>query len=280
MDLSLTWLNHKSAVIHSNIDRLWLEYRKLNWNLRAGRQRVNWGLTNSWNPNDIFNTYDFLDFDYEERPGSDAIKFHQQFKDFSSLEIAMAASDKKIISAARYSTNYKGYDLQFMAGSYKNQFTTGLGWAGSIREIGFKGEVQYYAPGPDTISFLNVVMEADHMLEKGWYLTAAFLYNLRGLDRTIADWTEINFRASPQHLMPCKWNILSGFSKEINPIFSIRTSIIYSPGVHMLIVFPTATYNLRPNLDLDLVWQSFFTKLTGGFKDITHVGYLRGKWSF
>lgn len=280
VDISVTWLNKRNAVIHSNIDRLWLEYRKLNWNLRAGRQRVNWGLTNAWNPNDIFNTYNFLDFDYEERPGSDAIKFQQLFKGLSSLEMALASSDKKIISAARYVTNYKGYDMQFMTGFYKGQFTTGLGWAGSIREMGFKGEVQYYAPNNDTIGFLNLVLEADHMLEKGWYLSGAILYNHRGLNKTIPDWSDVNFRISPQNLMPCKWNLLSGFAKEINPLFNIRTSIIYSPGVNMLILFPSATYNLKPNLDLDLVWQSFFTKLTTGFQAITHAGYLRGKWSF
>lgn len=40
----------------------------------------------AWNPNDWFNTYNYFDFDYEERPGTDAIRVRVYFKDgMSSL---------------------------------------------------------------------------------------------------------------------------------------------------------------------------------------------------
>src|SRR5688500_3677401 len=54
------------------LDRAFVRYSKNKWEATLGRQRVNWGVTLAWNPNDIFNAYSLYDFDYEERPGSDA----------------------------------------------------------------------------------------------------------------------------------------------------------------------------------------------------------------
>ncbi|MFN8690052.1 MAG: hypothetical protein ACK5XL_08630, partial [Cyclobacteriaceae bacterium] len=70
-DLSVAWVETESMVLYTNIDRLWMEYASDVWNVRIGRQRINWGITTTWNPNDLFNTYNFLDFDYEERPSAD-----------------------------------------------------------------------------------------------------------------------------------------------------------------------------------------------------------------
>jgi len=73
-DLSLVLLDENAAVIHSMLDRLSLQWVKGDWEVTAGRQRINWGISSVWNPNDIFNAFSFTDFDYEERPGSDAVR--------------------------------------------------------------------------------------------------------------------------------------------------------------------------------------------------------------
>lgn len=74
IDLSLNILDDGNTLFNTTIDRALANYTKGNWEITLGRQRVNWGMNLIWNPNDIFNTYNFLDFDYEERPGSDAIR--------------------------------------------------------------------------------------------------------------------------------------------------------------------------------------------------------------
>src|SRR5690606_36400281 len=132
-------------IFHTNIGRLWLEYKKATWNIRVGRQRINWGITNTWNPNDLFNSYNLLDIDYEDRPGSDAVKGQYLVNNLSNIEVAVAGTRQRPIAAAKYSTNYRNYDLQWNAGLYQNRFTAGFGWAGRIKDAGFKGEVQYYA---------------------------------------------------------------------------------------------------------------------------------------
>ncbi|MCB0587507.1 MAG: hypothetical protein KDD06_19590, partial [Phaeodactylibacter sp.] len=44
-DLSLILLNENAWVVHTMIDRLYLEYFKGNWEVRLGRQRINWGIS-------------------------------------------------------------------------------------------------------------------------------------------------------------------------------------------------------------------------------------------
>ena len=65
------------------------DYRDNKINFRIGRQRINWGTTTIWNPNDIFNAYNFLDFDYEERPGMDGGKFQYIFNNSVQYGISL-----------------------------------------------------------------------------------------------------------------------------------------------------------------------------------------------
>lgn len=279
VNLSETWWSNRSAIFHSAVERLWMEYRKSKWNVRAGRQRINWGITNTWNPNDLFNTYNFLDFDYEERPGSDAVKFQYMTGDLSNIELACAKTKKHTITGIKYFTNYKKYDLQVIAGIYQNLFTAGVGWAGSISEVGFKGEAQFYADQKDSSSNFTSTVEADYIFKNGWYLSSAILYNQKGLHGPISEETDVVFEASPRNLMPAKWNLLINSSKEFTPLFNGNINIVYSPQVNMVILFPSFRYNLKPNLDLDFVWQSFFAE-TKKFQALTHAVFLRLKWSF
>ena len=82
-----------SVVFNTTIDRVFLEYNKNDWEVRVGRQRINWGINLAWNPNDVFNAYSFFDFDYEERPGSDAIRIRKYTGIASSVELAANITD-------------------------------------------------------------------------------------------------------------------------------------------------------------------------------------------
>lgn len=280
--LSATWQTSSNSVLISNVERLWMEYRRTKWNVRAGRQRVNWGIANIWNPNDIFNAYNFLDFDYEERPGCDAFKVQYVINDLSNVEMTTALTGERhqAISAVRYFTNYKGYDLQFISGVFHKSFTAGLGWAGNISKLGYKGEGQFFLGNKDSANDINLTMEADYFFKRGWYVNSAILYNQNGLNAPVTDWSQVTFKISPTSLMPAKWNILMGCSKELTPLLSGSMNIIYSPCVNLFILYPSFKYNLMSSLDIDLVWQSLFAEMENEFQGITHAGFVRLKWSF
>jgi hypothetical protein len=260
-----------------------MEYATEKWSVRAGRQRINWGISTMWNPNDVFNTYNFLDFDYEERPACDAAKVQYQLGNMSTMEVAVsktAGPDEKMIGSGRYFTNRWTYDFQFLAGWYLDQLTAGIGWSGSIGEAGFKGESQYFFERDTILNQLNIVLESDYIFGNGWYVNLSGLYNSRGIDEPITLADVAFFQLSPRQPMPTKWNALTAISKQITPLFIATASFIYSPGTNLLIVLPSVQYNLSTNLDFDFVWQSFFTEQPEGFTGLSHRIFLRFKWSF
>jgi len=283
VDLSHTWFETESMLFYTNIDRLWVEYTNDTWIARVGRQRINWGVGTTWNPNDVFNTYNFLDFDYEERPACDAVKLQYNMRSMSTMEFAVSRTgipDKRVIAAAKYFINQWNYDFQFLAGWFLDQPTTGFGWSGSIGNAGFKGELQYFIKSDSITSLLNIVVEGDYVFDGGWYVSVGGLLNNRGLDQPITFWNDAQLELTPRNLMPTKWNVISTVAKEITPLFTANTSFIYSPQTNLLIVLPSLQYNISTNVDINLVWQSFFAEMPEGFEGISHRVYLRFKWNF
>ena len=141
LDLSWNVINKNSFFLNSKVDRLSFDLNYGKFQARIGRQRINWGQSLVWNPNDIFNAYSFFDFDYVERPGSDAVRL-QFFTSFSSVaEIAVKADNEHNITAAGlYRFNKWGYDLQFLAGYVNSEdIVVGVGWSGALGGISFRG---------------------------------------------------------------------------------------------------------------------------------------------
>ena len=282
-NLQKAWIKTKSLVLHTNVERLYFDYHDTEMNIRIGRQRINWGIATTWNPNDIFNVYNFLDFDYEERPGADGGKFQYIFSPSFKAELAYAHTGKKEdadVAALRYSFNKWNYDMQFITGWYNAHPTFGAGWAGYIKDAGFKGETQYFIRTKDSSDHFNMSLEGDYMFKKGWYINLGFLYNNHGLYKPVNEWDSINLKFTPETLMPTKWNTIITIAKEITPLFNANMSVLYAPGANLLIVFPTLQYNLATNLDINLVWQSFFAELSNQFEAVNHRSFLRIKWSF
>lgn len=53
--------------------------------------------------------------------------------------------------------------MQLITGLDKNHATFGAGWAGYIKDAGFKGEVQYFFANRDSIRHLNLTLEGDYV---------------------------------------------------------------------------------------------------------------------
>jgi len=282
IDIQKIWLENRSMVLLTNVERMYVDYRKDELNIRVGRQRINWGVNTIWNPNDIFNSYNFLDFDYEERAGVDAGKISYLFHNSVNAEFAYAYAGKRngSVAALKYALNKWNYDVQFIIGWYHNHPTAGAGWAGSIKDAGFKGEVQYFFASKDSADHLNFALEVDYMFNKGWYLNLGMLFNNRGLNRPIDNWNNLNLGLSPANLMPTKWNMIAMCTKEITPLLSINVSVLYALGANLTIFYPSFQYNLATNLDVNLVWQSFYAEQRQGFEAVKHQAILRLKWSF
>ena len=120
-------------VFTTMLDRAWAEFSFGDFVGTIGRQRINWGQTFVWNPNDIFNTYSYFDVDYPERPGVDAIRLQYYTGMTSQIELAAKIdSAKRITAAAFYRFNAVGYDFQVLGGILSEEdLVIGGGWSGS-----------------------------------------------------------------------------------------------------------------------------------------------------
>ena len=283
--LSKIWLDQKSVVIHSVIDRFLLRYSLENWDFKIGRQRINWGINNIWNPNDIFNAYNFLDFDYEERPGSDAIRIQRFFKKNTFLEFAYKPAKKKDqhTAAVLFGWNKWKYDFQVLSGIFQTDFFVGSGWAGSIKQIGFKGEMTLFKPvfeSGDTVSSFSFSTMLDRTFKNEWYASVGGLFNSNPTNELQSNGTIYGSTLTAKLLFPFRYNFYATAVKSFSPITALNLTAIYSPEKNTLLIFPSFVWSVASNFDLTITAQSFFAQKSSAYAHQASGFYIRGKWSF
>ena len=253
----------KSYILNTTIDRLWLDYTRDKFEITLGRQRINWSQTFVWNPNDIFNTYSYFDFDYEEKPGSDALRLQYFTSPSSKAEIAVKVNkDKKLTAAGLYRFNHWKYDFQGLAGIYnQSDLVLGLGWAGQIAKGGFKGEMSWFRAVKrfsDTTNVFLTSVEYDYTFRNSIFIQFEGFYNSNTGNTISLLQSQIN----PELLNP-KDPFLNGFSifgnisYPITPLINISLAGIYNPSNRMVFIIPDLTFSLMNNLDLTILAQSF-----------------------
>ncbi len=285
IDLAFNIYNDSNIVMNSTFDRAWINYQTDKWELRAGRQRINWGINNFWNSNDIFNAYNFTDFDYEERPGSDAIKYQRYFKGgMSSLEIAVSPSrnNNNWTGGALYKFNKKGYDYQILTGWSKTDYVLGGGWAGSIKNAGFKGEFTYFHPSEKVDSFgtFSGSVSTEFMLKGKYFTTLGVLYNSSGFyNGNSINGNVFGSGLSAKNLMPTRYSFLASQAYPLSPLLNINAIVMYAPGVHLVLFMPSLSYSISQSWDVSLFAQSYFLDV-GQFRNVGSSVFIRLKWSF
>jgi hypothetical protein len=284
--LSKFWINQNSLVVTSVIDRLWADWIKGNWEIRVGKQRVNWGKTLVWNPNDWFNSFNYADFDYPERPGNDAVRISYFPTGMSTLEIATSGRHRGTsVTALRYGFNHWNYDFQILGGLYHQQLALGTGWSGNISNVGFRGEASWFHPYRhfrDSSGRLSATISFDYRAPNTWYVQAAVLYNT--IEHQSADLEELirHFTGSlsAEQLMPSEWSFFEETSRDITPLWHADLSII--SGLHPALIFlmPGVSYSLTENMQLSGTGQIFIGKKDNHMEDVGNGIYLRFKYNF
>lgn len=281
--LDLTLLNGGTkTILHSYIDRAYFQYTKDKLEIRFGRQRINWGINTVWNPNDLFNAFTFTDFDYEERPGSDALRVQYYIDYAGSIEFAIKAFDNtdEIVAASLYKFNKWNYDFQILAGWSRKDIVLGGGWAGSIKNAGFKGEFSWFNSTEEAVdnNFAGT-LSMDYSFENSLFLSGGMLYNHTGTNANTGN--IFNFELSARNLYPYKWSVFTSAGFPITPLFNTNLALIYSPvNGHPLFLTPTFTYSLGQNLDVDLVSQIVLQERMEQYGSDVQAYFLRVKWSY
>jgi hypothetical protein len=285
VDLSTTVISADEWFMHSMIDRAWIEYIKGNWQLRAGRQRINWGLNLVWNPNDIFNTYSYFDFDYEERPGTDAFKiqYYTGFTSSAELVYKIGRNIDETAIAGMYRFSKFTYDFQFLGGRVGKDLIMGGGWTGDIKGGGFRGELSWFIPRNKEVNSKDALIgsiSGDYTFKNSLYIHGSILYNTAGTTGKAGGRQFFQHDISVKSLSLGRWNIFGQASYPFTPLFSGNLSGIINPCDGSFFIGPALTYSLGNNLELMATGQLFFGKTDTEYGELGKALYGRLKWSF
>jgi hypothetical protein len=282
LNFSQVWFAQKRHFLLSTVDRLNIQWRHAATEITAGRQRINWGVSSIWNPNDLFNTYAFTDFDYSERPGADALRITHFLDETSGIDAAIKpGNNKRLTSGIRYFTNWRSSDIQVIAGTFERDLVLGLGTAVSAGGSMIKMEASYFEPLTDTVSRAIVAtLSAEYQFDNGLYGSGGLLYNdaapAGGAFQDLFS-TDLDAR----RLFPFTWaGVLSG-GGALTPLISVNGAVIYTPAAsHLTFVQSSASVSIASNWDLAAFYQSVLTIKKGGPEIPLHAFFLRTQWSF
>lgn len=282
-DMSWNVINENSFLLNTTVDRLWFDINAGKAQLRIGRQRINWGQTLVWNPNDVFNAYSFFDFDYAERPGSDAVRF-QYFPTYSSaVELAVKVNyDNAITAAGLYRFNKWGYDIQFLAGWVNSEdIVLGAGWSGSIGSVSFRGEGSWFEPVEDfpvTEGTLLLTAGVDKIFKNNSMAQAQIMYCNNPLSLT--DFNSFyTGNLSSKDLAFSRFSAFGQFTWAATPLLNTSISAMWFPDLKGYFAGPSLDLSLAEDVDFSLIWQHF-TSIMDGTKTRINLGFLRIKYSF
>jgi hypothetical protein len=282
-DLSWNLLNEQSFFLNTTIDRLWVDFNFGKFQARVGRQRINWGQTLVWNPNDIFNAYSFFDFDYPERPGSDAVRLQFYPGSSSAIEFVVKADyDNKITAAGMYRFNLWEYDFQFLGGYYNGKdLVAGAGWSGSIGSVSFRGEASWFSSAensPDTKGTGLFTTGLDKVFKNNSMAQVQVM--LCNNPQKLYQFSSFYFgRMSAKSLAFSKFTAFGQYSYPVTPLFTLTASGMWFPDLKGNFCGLSLDYSLAENLDFSIIYQHF-SGTTGSIKSDTNMGFLRIKFSF
>jgi hypothetical protein len=283
IDMSWNILDRNSFFLNTTFDRLWLDLNYEKFQARVGRQRINWGQTFVWNPNDIFNAYSFFDFDYAERPGSDAVRLQYYPTWSSAIELAIKVDNNDDITAAGlYRFNRWGYDLQLLAGySNGSDIVAGGGWSGSLGSISLRGEGTWFYPVDsynDTTGTVLITTGIDKIFRENSMLQLQVMYcnNPVKLNNFTSIYTG---NLSAKDLAFSKFSAFGQFTYAATPLINLTIAGMWFPDLKGYFAGPSFDYSMAENVDFTLIWQHFKGKMAG-YGERINLAFLRIKYSF
>jgi len=283
MDMSWNISCKQSFILNTTFDRLWLDYHSEKIEVTLGRQRINWGQTTIWNPNDIFNAYSFFDFDYVERPGSDALRIQYFTSYASAAELVLKADNENdITAAALYRFNKFGYDLQFLAGYVNSEdVVLGTGWSGSIGSIAFRGEASFFWPWED-FPVKNTTVIVTTGLEKSFADNSMAQIQVMYSNNPVplSDFGTFYLGTlSAKELAFSRFTAFGQFSWAVSPLARLGLAGMWFPDLKGYYTGPSFDYSLSENIDFSLIWQQLRGH-SNADKFRVNIGFLRIKYSF
>lgn len=287
LDLKAVPFEGDSYFLATEFDRLYIDIVKDKWQARIGRQRINWGQNLIWNPNDVFNAFSYFDFDYEERPGTDAVKitYYPDFTSTAEFIYELGDNIEDMSFAGLYRFNKWSYDIQFLGGLVKNDLVAGTGWSGNISDAAFRGEITYFHNSDrldKSVGQWVASISGDYTFSNQLYLHSGYIFNSRGStgNASFDELVLLGKNLNARNLTPSKGEMFFQASYPITPLTSADIGSIVNPYDGSWFIGPSVTISLRNDLELLLTGQLFYGPSRSEYGDFGKLWFGRLRWSF
>jgi hypothetical protein len=283
VDMSWNISSGPSYVLNTMIDRAYVDFTAGRLQVRAGRQRINWSQALVWNPNDLFNTYSFFDFDYVERPGSDAVRLTFSTGPSSAAEtVVKLNSEGKVTAAALYRFSVLNTDLQFLAGETDQEFfTAGMGGSGAAGSYSVRGEATLFIPYGSSTEEKNIFIITagiDRAFSDKVTALAQVMYSNN--PTPLNSFTELYGGAlTASQLAFSEFSAIGQVTYAPLPLVNLSLSAIWYPDLDGFYAGPGVDFSLAENVDFTFLYQYF--KSTIGEEEMrVNLGFIRFRYSF
>lgn len=294
MQLSWNWVDADiktrramSLLGNTLLDRLYVTFEKNKLKLQMGRQRINWGQTFVWNPNDIFNTYSFFDFDYPERPGCDAFRGTYYHNETSYSELAVSVNrNRKLTAAMLHRWNNNNVDFQLMAGELaETDLVLGGALTSDIKGLNFRSEFSYFHPIKNltvTSGIIAVSVGADYNFSNSLRIQTEILYN--NVNKVFSEGGLMTLYAAPlsaKYLSISNWNAFATASCPVTPRLNGSLSCLYFADIQSCYAGLSLDFSVVENLDFSFIAQYFSSIGNSSLGNMQIVmAFARLKYSF
>ena len=285
LDMSWNLGEGDSYILNSSIDRVYADITLGKLQATIGRQRINWGMNFVWNPNDIFNSYSFFDFDYIERPGSDAIRLQYYVNSTSSIEAVSKINNNEEWSiAGLVRVNAFGADFQLLTGILdEKEYVLGLGISRYIGPVSISGEITYLDPkddSPDLESATIGGVSLSYNTPFNLFIQFEYLYNSSVKNSSISNFSDFYYRnLTLRDLSFTPHTFFTSLTYPATPLLNLGVSAMFFPMLKGLYMGPSLDFSLRDDLDISFFMQTFKMGFAESDQKV-NMGFLRLKWSF
>ena len=258
--------------------RAYINYHNDDLELLLGRQQIPWGLGRFWSPTDLFNPYEPLSLEKEERQGVDALNI-KIFRGNNCWEIACAPQDnaRDSTSAIRVLSLLGEQEVGLIAAESKEDEIFGMHFLTNVNKASLRAEGTF-TNAQDESDYSKFIFNIDYTFPNSLYFLGEYFYNGQGrrskstyqrLRQTVG---EIDFMG--QDFL----GFIMGY--DINSLVRFDNYIIYSLRDKSLALNPEIKWSVTKNSDLLLGSQCFLGKSDTEFGQYHNMSYIRWKGYF
>jgi len=254
-----TWLDLNANIITSpaldwrhNLYRGWLQYKKDDWGVVVGRQRIAWGSGRIWNPTDRFNPVQPTALELDQKLGVDAAYMTHDYSDFGSIQLLIAPgqTDRAVSRkwALRWQDTMAQTDMALWLGEIGQERVLAVDVTGNVGDTtarlewqqswhGLQGNFGQFIVGIDG-SWTN------QLFTEGLYLAAEYFYNgLRNSNNK--EFVQLDMlQSSSRQLL----GMLAGY--DLTPLW--RAELIWLVDLEKTSMFiaPSVRWSASDNMDV------------------------------